>query len=106
LTLPARVGVCVTVQGIDTTYFDPRLIGAVFFESSGDAVLIGDPAYSILIEPLLDWAELLAFEHNCLSEMGYPLAAVQSWSESIGANKVYQKAGLLPHDKQLNWVKA
>jgi|GEM_PF-3572020 GNAT superfamily N-acetyltransferase len=49
---------------------------------------------------------LLAYAHNRLREMGCPLATVQSWSESIGANKVYQAAGLLPKDHQLNWVKA
>jgi ribosomal protein S18 acetylase RimI-like enzyme len=49
---------------------------------------------------------LLAYAHNRLREMGCPLATVQSWSESIGANKVYQGAGLLPKDQQLNWVKA
>ena len=49
---------------------------------------------------------LLAYAHNCLREMGCPLATVQSWSESIGANKVYQGSGLLPKDHQLNWVKS
>jgi len=49
---------------------------------------------------------LLAYAHNRLREKGCPLATVQSWSESIGANKVYQGAGLLPKDHQLNWVKA
>jgi len=49
---------------------------------------------------------LLAYAHNRLREKGCPLATVQSWSESIGANKVYQSAGLLPKDQQLNWVKS
>jgi len=49
---------------------------------------------------------LLAYAHNRLREMGCPLATVQSWSESIGANKVYQGSGLLPKDHQLNWVKS
>jgi GNAT superfamily N-acetyltransferase len=49
---------------------------------------------------------LLAYAHNRLREKGCPLATVQSWSESIGANKVYQGAGLLPKDQQLNWVKS
>jgi GNAT superfamily N-acetyltransferase len=49
---------------------------------------------------------LLAYAHNRLREKGCLLATVQSWSESIGANKVYQAAGLLPKDKQLNLVKA
>jgi ribosomal protein S18 acetylase RimI-like enzyme len=48
---------------------------------------------------------LLAYAHNRLREKGCPLATVQSWNESIGANKLYQAAGLLPHDDQLNWVK-
>ena len=49
---------------------------------------------------------LLAYAHNRLREKGCPLATVQSWSTSEGANKLYQGAGLLPHDNQLNWVKA
>jgi GNAT superfamily N-acetyltransferase len=48
---------------------------------------------------------LLAYAHNRLREMGCPLATVQSWSTSEGANKVYQRAGLVPKDNQLNWVK-
>jgi ribosomal protein S18 acetylase RimI-like enzyme len=49
---------------------------------------------------------LLAYAHNRLREMGCPLATVQSWSTSEGANKLYQAAGLLPKDQQLNWVKS
>jgi ribosomal protein S18 acetylase RimI-like enzyme len=48
---------------------------------------------------------LLAYAHNRLREKGCPLATVQSWSASEGANKLYQAAGLLPKDKQLNWIK-
>jgi GNAT superfamily N-acetyltransferase len=48
---------------------------------------------------------LLAHAHNCLRALGCPLATVQSWNESIGANKLYQAAGLLPKDHQLNWVR-
>jgi GNAT superfamily N-acetyltransferase len=48
---------------------------------------------------------LLACAHNRLRAKGCPLATVQSWSASEGANKLYQAAGLLPHDHQLNWVK-
>jgi GNAT superfamily N-acetyltransferase len=48
---------------------------------------------------------LLAYAHNRLRDKGCPLATVQSWSASDGANKLYQAAGLLPKDKQLNWVK-
>jgi ribosomal protein S18 acetylase RimI-like enzyme len=51
-------------------------------------------------------AALLAYAHNRLREKGCPLATVQSWSTSEGANKLYQAAGLLPKDQQLNWVKA
>ena len=49
---------------------------------------------------------LLAYAHNRLRERGCPLATVQSWSTSEGANKWYQAAGLLPKDQQLNWVKS
>jgi GNAT superfamily N-acetyltransferase len=49
---------------------------------------------------------LLAYAHNRLREKGCPLATVQSWSASEGANKLYQAAGLLPKDHQLNWVKS
>jgi GNAT superfamily N-acetyltransferase len=49
---------------------------------------------------------LLAYAHNRLREKDCPLATVQSWNQSIGANKVYEGAGLLPKDQQLNWVKA
>ncbi len=46
---------------------------------------------------------LLAYAHNRLRQMNCPLATVQSWSTSEGANKLYQAAGLLPKDNQLNW---
>jgi GNAT superfamily N-acetyltransferase len=49
---------------------------------------------------------LLAYAHNRLREKGCPLATVQSWSASEGANKLYQAAGLLPQDRQLNWVRS
>jgi GNAT superfamily N-acetyltransferase len=49
---------------------------------------------------------LLAYAHNRLREKDCPLATVQSWSTSEGANKLYQAAGLLPKDNQLNWVKS
>jgi ribosomal protein S18 acetylase RimI-like enzyme len=48
---------------------------------------------------------LLAYAHNRLRDKNCPLATVQSWNESIGANKLYQAAGLLPKDNQLNWIK-
>ncbi len=47
---------------------------------------------------------LLAYAHNRLRSLGCPLATVQSWNESVGANKLYQAAGLLPVDHQLNWI--
>jgi ribosomal protein S18 acetylase RimI-like enzyme len=49
---------------------------------------------------------LLAYARNQLREKGCPLATVQSWSASEGANKLYHGAGLLPHDNQLNWIKS
>jgi GNAT superfamily N-acetyltransferase len=49
---------------------------------------------------------LLAYAHNRLREKGCPLATVQSWSAAEGANKLYQAAGLLPNEHQLNWVRA
>jgi ribosomal protein S18 acetylase RimI-like enzyme len=48
---------------------------------------------------------LLAYAHNRLREKGCPLATVQAWSTSEGANKLYHAAGLLPKDRQLNWIK-
>ncbi|HTP07669.1 MAG TPA: GNAT family N-acetyltransferase [Anaerolineae bacterium] len=49
---------------------------------------------------------LLAYAHNRLRELGCPLATVNSWSPSEGANKLYQAAGLLPKDRQLNWIES
>ena len=46
---------------------------------------------------------LLAEACNRLRKLGCPLVTVQSWSTSEGANKLYQGAGLLPKDNQLNW---
>ncbi len=46
---------------------------------------------------------LLAYAANRLRALGCPLVTVQSWSTSEGANKLYQAAGLLPKDNQLNW---
>jgi ribosomal protein S18 acetylase RimI-like enzyme len=48
---------------------------------------------------------LLAYASNRLRELGCPLVTVQSWNESVGANKLYQGAGLLPKDNQLNWCR-
>ncbi len=48
---------------------------------------------------------LLAYAHNQVRSLGCPLATVQSWSTSEGANKLYQGAGLLPKDNQLNWCR-
>ncbi|MBP7687696.1 MAG: GNAT family N-acetyltransferase [Thermoflexales bacterium] len=46
---------------------------------------------------------LLAEACNRLRQLGCPLVTVQSWSTAEGANKLYQGAGLLPKDNQLNW---
>jgi len=46
---------------------------------------------------------LLAEACNRLRARGCPLVTVQSWSTSEGANKLYQAAGLLPKENQLNW---
>ncbi len=46
---------------------------------------------------------LLAEACNRLRKLGCPLVTVQSWSTAEGANKLYQGAGLLPKDNQLNW---
>ena len=46
---------------------------------------------------------LLAEACNRLRQLACPLVTVQSWSTAVGANKVYQGAGLLPKDNQLNW---
>src|SRR3974377_1928906 len=48
---------------------DGELIGAVFFESPSDAVLVGDPAYPELIGPMLDWVEA----HYCEKSSQRPL---------------------------------
>lgn len=101
---------------------DGKLIGAAFFESDRDGALIGQPGHPELIDPMLEWPEaryrakgsaeplmIEAMESNTLlgdrlREKGCPLATVQSWSESPGANKLSQAAGLLPTDNQLNWI--
>ena len=48
-------------------------------------------------------AALLAEGHNRLRAMGCQTATVDSWSESVGANKLYQAAGLLPMDAMYEW---
>ncbi len=48
---------------------------------------------------------LLAYACNCLREMGYPKITVESWSDSIGANKLYSACGLLEQDRLYSWKK-
>lgn len=48
-------------------------------------------------------AALLAEGHNRLRAMGCQTATVDSWSESVGANRLYEAAGLLPADEMYEW---
>jgi hypothetical protein len=50
-------------------------------------------------------AALLAYGCNRLREMGCPLVTVESWSESVGANKLYEACGLQEVDRVYNWKK-
>jgi ribosomal protein S18 acetylase RimI-like enzyme len=50
-------------------------------------------------------AALLAHASNKLREMRCPLVTVESWSESIGANKLYSAAGMVEIDSMYNWKK-
>jgi mycothiol synthase len=50
-------------------------------------------------------AALLAHASNRLREMGCPLVTVESWSESVGANKLYEACGLQEVDRIYNWKK-
>jgi GNAT superfamily N-acetyltransferase len=50
-------------------------------------------------------AALLAHACNRLREMGCPLVTVESWSESVGANKLYEACGLQEVDRVYNWKK-
>ena len=48
-------------------------------------------------------AALMAFACNRLREMNCPQADVASWSESVGANKLYSAAGFLEQDRLYSW---
>jgi GNAT superfamily N-acetyltransferase len=48
---------------------------------------------------------LLAHASNKLREMGCPLVTVESWSESVGANKLYSAAGLVEKGRMYSWKK-
>ena len=49
---------------------------------------------------------LLAEGHNRLRGLGCRTATVDAWSESVGANKLYQAAGLLAIDAMYEWRRA
>jgi ribosomal protein S18 acetylase RimI-like enzyme len=46
---------------------------------------------------------LMAYACNRLREMNCPQAHVASWSESIGANKLYSAAGFIEQDRLHSW---
>jgi ribosomal protein S18 acetylase RimI-like enzyme len=48
-------------------------------------------------------AALMAYACNRLREMGCAQANVQSWSESIGANKLYSAGGFIEQDRLYSW---
>ena len=50
-------------------------------------------------------AALLAQACNCLREMDCPKVKVESWSESIGTNKLYSACGLMEQDRFYSWKK-
>jgi mycothiol synthase len=50
-------------------------------------------------------AALLAHVCNRLRVMGCPLVTVESWSESVGANKLYEACGLQEVDRVYHWKK-
>jgi GNAT superfamily N-acetyltransferase len=50
-------------------------------------------------------AALLAYACNRLREMDCPKVTVESWSESIGANKLYSVCGLVEQDRLYSWKK-
>lgn len=51
-------------------------------------------------------AALLAYACNRLREMNCPQVHVESWSESVGANKLYFACGLVEHDRLYSWRKS
>ena len=48
-------------------------------------------------------AALMAHACNRLREMGCPQANVESWSESVGANKLYSACGFIEQDRLYSW---
>jgi ribosomal protein S18 acetylase RimI-like enzyme len=50
-------------------------------------------------------AALLAYACNRLREMNCPQVNVESWSESVGANKLYSACGLEEYDRLYSWRK-
>jgi ribosomal protein S18 acetylase RimI-like enzyme len=48
-------------------------------------------------------AALMANACNRLRELNCPQADVESWSESIGANKLYSAGGFLEQDRLYSW---
>jgi len=50
-------------------------------------------------------AALLAYACNRLREMNCPQVKVESWSESVGANKLYSACGLIEQDRLYGWKK-
>jgi len=48
-------------------------------------------------------AALMAYACNRLREMNCPQADVASWSESVGANKLYSSAGFIEQDRLYSW---
>ncbi len=50
-------------------------------------------------------AALIAHACNCLREMKCPTVKVESWSESIGANRLYSASGLAERDRLYSWKK-
>ena len=50
-------------------------------------------------------AALIAHACNCLREMKCPTVKVESWSESIGANRLYSASGLVERDRLYSWKK-
>lgn len=48
-------------------------------------------------------AALIAYACNRLREMSCPQANVASWSESVGANKLYSACGFMEQDRLYSW---
>jgi ribosomal protein S18 acetylase RimI-like enzyme len=48
-------------------------------------------------------AALMAYACNRLREMGCAQANVESWSESVGANKLYSAGGFMEQDRLYSW---